>query len=233
VGNWRKTDKWRPGRTGTASGGFAVEEAETGQLGFAKPNQVAQEKISSDLAREVGAPVPEVRLERPEGHAGLVAVSLSHGSVSDDITRLRERDPALYSSRSVQQAIGNASGLLPFHAWVKTPDLKDDHLVVSQDAPGGYAVAGIDFANSMTWGNPQEAVEAPSGPPALIGNVDRQAVSAVVEKIAACTDEVIERVVNQIPDELLAQSEKQRIIEGLKARRSGVRDAMRQRGWLP
>lgn len=230
---WRPTARWRPGRTGTASGGVPVESSETGEVGFCKTSHVAQEKICSDLAREVGVNVPEVRLGRFEGHSGTVAVSMAHGTESVDLAMLQSRAPDLYGSGQVQKAIQGASGLLPFHAWVKTEDLKDDHLLVAEDGAGGFTVAAIDFSFSMRWVNPQDPVEASNGPPALTRDPDRNVIAATVEQIERCTDERIAEIVDRIPDDALSSADRERIIRGLQARRGRVRDAMRAKGWLP
>ena len=67
---WKKTDKWRPARVGTASGGGGVEDSETGALGFAKSQFAHREKLASDLAALVGVAVPKVVLDRVNGGAG-------------------------------------------------------------------------------------------------------------------------------------------------------------------
>src|SRR5437867_10113392 len=84
---WKPTDSWRPCRTGTASGGSAVQCSETKDLGFAKPRDIHQEKIAADLAAKIGVPVPEVRLGQVEGHAQPLAVSVAFGKESSDLKR--------------------------------------------------------------------------------------------------------------------------------------------------
>ena len=229
---WRPTNRWRPGRTGTASGGAGVESVDTGEVGFCKRTNVAQEKICADLAREVGARVPEVRLGRAEGHPATVAVSLAHGSESLDLPMLQSRDLALYGSEKVQNAICAASGLLPFQAWVGNTDVKDDHLVIADEGGGRFVVAGIDFSYTLQWGGDPGPVQAP-GPPALVAKVDKQLVLATVEQIEACSDERIAGIVNRIPEDVLSVPDRTRIIMGLRARRARVREAMRAKGWLP
>lgn len=232
LGHWRATDRWRPGRTGTASSGRAVECLETGELGFCKTVHVVREKICSDLAREVQVKVPEAKLGNLEGHNGIVVVSLAFGRESLDLPMLASRDPALYASPAVQQAIRVASGLLPFYTWAEITDFKDDHLVIAEEG-GGYVVAAIDFASSLQWNDPTQAVTVLGAHPALTVQPDIQVIEETVRRIEELKDDRIAQTVNSIPDDLLPANEKDRVIKGLQFRRSQVRDAMRQRGWMP
>jgi hypothetical protein len=94
------------------------------ETGYCKPKEVARERICSDLARRVGVPVPEMKLGRIEGQADTVGISTAHGSESMDVRHVREK-PELFYSVEFQAALRGASGLLPFHAWVGTSDLKE------------------------------------------------------------------------------------------------------------
>jgi len=146
---WKRTDKWKPGRVGTASAGFGVQDSDSGITGFAKRQFAHREKLASDLASLVGVAVPRVVLDRVNGSAELYAISQAYGIESIDLSLLRDRLANRFNSEEVQNAIRQASGLLPFHAWVATQDLKDDHLVVAMDATGTYTIAAIDFAYSL------------------------------------------------------------------------------------
>jgi hypothetical protein len=230
---WKRTEKWKPCRVGTASAGFGVEN-EVGEVGFCKNTGVAQEWICSQLAREVGVNVPEARLGRLEGQAVTSVISLAHGKESADLAKLRE-SPALSASPRVQDSIRAGSGLLAFHAWVGSSDLKDEHLVISDDGGDGFVVAAIDFADAMRWGDQPEPVQAANGPPSLIAapNPDKLVVQAAVEKIEGCTDERIVAIVGGVTDDVLPPAEKNRLIRGLQSRRGLVRAVMRDKGWLP
>lgn len=233
LGHWEPTDLFKPGRpsTGTARGAFQC--VETKEIGICKPTDVAREKIASDLARAVQVLVPETKLGRASGHAGIVAMSVVTGKTNDDVGLLRDRDPKLYNSDAVRQAIRAASGLLPFYAWLNVGDLKDDHLLITDDGTGNFSVAGIDFQSGLGWGSPTEAVQSPAGPTSLVNNVDTTVVQSTVDRIETCPPETIAAIVKSLPDEVLNATEKSRIADGLTARRSGVRQVMRQRGWVP
>lgn len=201
-------------------------------IGLFKPRDVAQEKICSDLGRAVTVNVPEVHLGKIDGHPGTGAISMAHGRVSIDLQHLQQQHVNLYSSPNMVGAIRAASGLLAFHSWVGTGDLKDTHLVVAEDGTGGYVVAAVDFADALRW-QPTDRVYAPAGPASLVQNPDPAIIQATVERIENCEDATIEAIVNTVPDDVLPGTEKERIISGLKARRMQVREVMRQKGWLP
>ncbi len=230
---WRPTSRWRPGRTGTASQGTPVECAETGETGFCKTSNVGKERIAAELARHVGVSVPDLRLGTREGDTATVGVSLAFGKESMDLVMLRQRDQALYASAPVQQAIRAASGLLALHAWLRTDDLKDEHLVIAEEFNGVFRVAAIDFSYSMAWGAASDPVQAPDGPPALVQTVDPQRVLEAVERIEASDETVIRAVVDEVPDDALPAGQRSLIVEGLVQRRGQVRVAMQTRRWLP
>lgn len=227
---WKRTDKWKPATTGTASGCYGVESVGSDPvIGLFKPKDVPQEKICADLARAVGVKVPEVHLGKIEGTNEIGAVSIAHGKVSQDLQWLQQQAAAVFASPKMQQALAAASGIIAFHAWVGTVDVKDAHLLVAEDDGGAYVVAAVDFADALK----ANVVQAPPDQPAsLVKNVDKQVVRTAVEKIEKCSNAEIESIVNAIPDELASRAEKDRIIEYLKARRGQVRNAMQQKGWI-
>jgi len=71
---------------------------------------------------------------------------------------LQERHPVLCGSERVKDALRDASGLLAFHTWMKTSDLKDEHLVIAENKKGRFTVAAIDFTHSMNWGESDRVV---------------------------------------------------------------------------
>jgi hypothetical protein len=192
---------------------------------------VYNEKATSDLGRAVGAPVAEVRLDRVEGQAEDTAFCVAHGAVSVDVRHLREDFPERFASPEVRNALTRASALLPFHAWVGTEDLKDDHVVVAQNGDTWSAVA-IDFASALRFPADGGVVTAPAGPPSLIENPDKQTIAEAVGRIEGCSDEAIETIIKALPEAVLPATEKDRVLKGLKERRGRVREAMRSKGWL-
>lgn len=228
---WRKTDDWRPCRIGTASGGFGVRCSETNDLGYAKPRDVYQEKLASDLARSVGVPVPEIRLGQVDGSAATHAVSVAFGSESIDLKKVRETSGI---TPQLQAALARASCLLALHAWIGTGDHKEEHVLVSTDGQGALSVAAIDFASAFGWGADFGAVNGPTTEPkGLVDNVDKAAVLAAVERIEQLTDDQIRQIVAAMPESVLLVADRDRVANGLIARRGRIRGAMQARGWLP
>jgi hypothetical protein len=234
---WKATppEKWRPARFG-GSGSIAVEKVGVVPeiYGLAKPRSVVNEKLASDLAALAGVKVPKVELDNVEGQPGLHSISRSHGKESIDVAKLRGL-PDQMTSPQVKTAFARASGLLAFHAWVATQDLKDDHIVLDMDNPDAYEFAAIDFESSLGWpAGDGGDVQAPSGglPKEMFENVDKAVVAATVDRIEAITDEQIRNIVNAIPDVSLSEGEKKRVVDGLIGRRSKMRDAMKRNGWL-
>ena len=154
---------------------------------------------------------------------------MAHGKESLDLQHLQQQKPDLYTSAKMTKALKDASGLLAFHAWVGTGDLKDANLVVAEDDAQNYVVGAVDFADALRAGGD---AQAPAGPPALISNVDKQVVAATVDRIEKCSDSQIESIVNAVPDDVLPRAEKDRVAAYLKTRRGQVRNAMHQRGWI-
>jgi hypothetical protein len=227
---WKQTDKWRPGRTGTASGGFGVQCGDTSDLGYAKPRDVWQEKVAYDIASLIGVPVPEIRLGEVEGKPGTHAVSVAFGSESNDLRKVRETSGI---TDELKNALARASGLLALHAWLGTGDLKDEHVLVSADDRGNYRVAAIDFASAFGWDISGGNISAPTTEPkGLVENVDKAAVEDTVRRIEALSDEEILQKVAAIPESVLPAAERQRVADGLIKRRGSIRAAMNSRGWL-
>jgi hypothetical protein len=230
---WKKTDKWRPARSGTASAGYGVENTATGGIGFAKSTFAHREKLASDLAARVGVTVPKVELDHVEGATQLHAISFAHRKESIDVPLLRDRLADRFNSPEVQDAIRRASGLLPFYAWVATTDVKDEHLVVTGDGVGGYMMAAIDFAFSLAWQQDDGGTVSATNAPQSMTSIDQNAVATVVSSIESVSEKEIEDFVNSLPAELVPPDEKRRLIRGLLARRDKIREAMKAKGWLP
>jgi hypothetical protein len=97
----------------------------------------------------IGVPVPEIRFGQVDGSSAVHAVSVAFGSESVDLKKIREAGGI---TPQIQAALARASGLLAFHAWCATGDLKEEHVLVSTDAGGQQSVAAIDFASAFAWG---------------------------------------------------------------------------------
>jgi len=233
LADWVRSTKWAPAAPGGGSQGFSVECPTTEELGHGKPISVPQEVIASLLADEIGVFVPQARLGRCEGKA--LAVSKLWGDRSIDIRKFRSDFPTEYASEPFQLALRLASGLLPFHAWLQTGDLKEDHIMIRPGGqPGTYEIASIDFASAFSWDGSGGAVTVPDRNLVLAadGHRDPQRMSAIIAKIEGLTEQRIRELVQQVPDDVLAPAEKDRYVAGLLARKGGVRPAFQAAGWL-
>jgi len=227
---WKPTNKWRPARYG-GSGAIAVEkDGHPEQVGLAKKDNAVKEKLASELAGLARVKVPKVEFDTVEGHDGTFSVSHAHGRESIDLTMLKDRHPEEYNSAAVQDAIKAASGMVAFHAWTKTTDQKDDHVVLARGEGGTYDVAGVDFQHSFQWNERDAgAVTRPNVPPCMLGKIDKARVEATVSAIENITDEQIRSAVNQLPT---TEQEKKRLADGLVARRAKIRERMKAEGWI-
>jgi hypothetical protein len=226
---WVRSTKWKPASPGGGSGGFPVECPDTGELGHGKPTRVAQEVLAARIAREIGVTVPETVLGTCEDQ--MIAVSKLFGAKSLDVPTLGRVSPADYGSDSFAAALRAGSALLPFHAWLGTEDLKDEHVLVCPGpSEGTFEVASIDFAiGAFVFPNP---VAVPPGPPCLVNNRDAAAMLRTIDRMEGIADERIRGLVESLPEELLSTSEKRRVSEGLIHRRGEVRQAFTSAGWL-
>jgi hypothetical protein len=193
---------------------------------------VWQEKLAYDLAGRVGVPVPEIRVGQVEGKAVTHAVSVAHGKESLDLQKVRDSGGITAEHKA---ALAQASGLLAFHAWLGTSDLKDEHVLVSVDDHQVYSMAAIDFASAFAWdatgGNPDANPTQPAG---LVENVDKAVVLSAVQRIEGLNDDDIRQLVNNaMPPDVPPAAERDRVANGLIKRRGSIRGAMQSRGWLP
>lgn len=182
------------------------------------------------LAAEVGVPVPEIRLGEVEGKAGTHAISVAFGKESIDLLRVRQLSGIV---PGLKTALSKGSGLLAFHAWSATGDLKEDHVLVAVDSDTDYRVAAIDFASAFAWDLSGGAMATPTTEPkGLVENVDKVVVADTVGRIEQVTDQRIQEIAEGIPESVLPAAERQRVVIGLIKRRAMLRNYMRTKGWI-
>jgi hypothetical protein len=226
---WKRTNLWSPGRTNTISDGVPVQCSTTGVLGFAKPSNQLEEKLAADLAKMVGVLVPEVQIGEVEGLTGLHAVSIAFGKFSLDIDQIRTHHGELYRSPAVRTALARASGLLAFHTWVRTEDLKDDHLLVRENDGGTLDVAGIDFAYSMSWGTHPLMLDVAPGPPALLERLDRAVLAHTVDAIEGLDSAAVEAAFQVLPQDV--RRDREDLVSVLIQRAKLVRKCLKDGGY--
>jgi hypothetical protein len=188
-----------------------------------------REVLASRLAAEVGVTVPETILANCGGTT--IAVSKSFGKQSLDVPMVRNTSQADYDSDAFRRALRDESGVLVFHSWLGTQDLKDEHVIVRPDGEGQYKVASIDFAiGPFAFGSEPDV---PAAPPSLVGNRDPASIERVLNTIEALSEEQIRGVVEELPDDVLSSAEKDRIVKELVNRKSALRPKFKAAGWLP
>lgn len=131
------------------SGGFGIDVKCNGQLGYAKLDRIWKEKLASDLAKLVCAPVPLVEFGTVKGMAH--TISYVHSEPSRALRTDDEAERANSYSSAEAAALKAASGLLPFLAWIGAEDHnKDSDLVIDDLGDGRYRVVAIDFEHAFT-----------------------------------------------------------------------------------
>jgi hypothetical protein len=245
---WRSaalsTDSWKAtGKAGEQGGEAQGYHVTCGTLNaYAKPStpnpnpRAANEKIASDLAYDLGLPLPPVVLHKwsqiPVGTQACVALSLIPFLAVHKwavVKAVPELEKQLKSD--LQRA---ASAMVAFDTWLQNSDRANDgNLLVSRADlnPGeSLRVAYIDYSNSLLHGWLSSDYKSitpvgiyPDGCP-----VDETTVRETVDKIEAISDAEIKTVVERIPDEFFTDSKKEKslAIEGLIYRKSKIRESL-------
>jgi hypothetical protein len=213
---WCRTDvRFREGS------GSVVER--NGRLGYAKICSIKREKLASDLAQLIGAPVPRVEIGSVEG-CGPFAISHIHSLRGWPVAGYR-RD---YSAAE-KVALRAGSGLLPFLAWIGSDDHgRDNNLVFEELSEDRLRVVAVDFEHAFLWRGAEDVV-CPPAPAALVANLDP---SLVCERLAAIEN----LAADQIADCCTAferQPEIGKWIQSaLRRRQTLLRAPLIQKGWL-
>lgn len=230
-------------QAGEASGFFVT----CGSLsGYAKPGKnqppvaqhcrAAHEKIASDLAFELGLPVPPailwIRSAVPSGCEQYCCVS-ALPFVNANPWREARKIPGVMN-RLLPQIGTYASAIAAFDTWVGNTDRANEgNLLVTEDVsevPAILRVAYIDYANSLTFGW-NDAVSAetvravahyPSEAPC-----DESAMAEAIDRIEALPDDRIQAIVARV-DHTFVPSPKRAIIEtALMDRKAKIRSALK------
>lgn len=195
--------------------------------GVAKPRETkpppsqfpraAYEKIASDLAYDLGLPVPPVTLWTASSKLGLpienLAVSLfpfsgpiSAWNVVEDVPVEAERLAGMLTEVS--------SAMVAFDLWVGNCDRKNSGNLIFHERPadGVLDVAYIDFAHSLLagWDRPIPPNAYPTA-----GDLKVQPLKEAIAAIEKLGQGAITEVVTAIPDEFLEESKRRQILTRL------------------
>jgi hypothetical protein len=213
---------------------------QAGELrGYAKPGRreslccrAAHEKIASDLAFDLGLPVPPVLLwRRPKVAITDEEFTAISASAFVPIYAWEQvcHDPEL-GPRFGAALAPIACAMCPFDTWVGNTDRHNGGNVVVTMQPDGIRAAYIDYAYALShdWARVPDArarVDAVRPYPTA-APVDPQCARATIDRIEGLPQAQIELIVNRIPDEFLPDGAKSVIVDGLLERRGLLRDAM-------
>ncbi len=141
---WVPTSRWKPPR----GHGLAVER--DGQLGYAKADYIEKELLASRLAKLVGAPVTRVEIAHV-GLAGRHAISYVNNEHSKSLGSDPHFEPEY--SQEERQAARDASGLVPFLAWIDAEDHASPvNFVLEYDSAANVPrLVAVDFEDAFRW----------------------------------------------------------------------------------
>lgn len=252
--------RWRPRSNqagvlgsvvGGEAGGFYVStERWPNRRAYMKPRKrdpnplqarAAREKISADLAHEVGCNVPPVVLARrddgpaDEERACCVSLVLSPMQFSwEQVKPIVKQGPA--GTELLRTTLGAAAARgFAFDTWVGQPDHNDHpHNIVFGYAPeadgtianGDYIF--LDYAMALGWGGHWEGerwreLGAAPFPEAMQAAIDTSVLGGILDRIESIGDDTIEGVVTRIPDDYLVPQQREVILRGLLGRKRMLR----------
>jgi hypothetical protein len=209
--SWKPSRQWKPSH----GSGFAVER--NGSLGYAKTTLPKVEKLAADLASLVGAPVPSVEIEDID-HIGECAISYVKNAHSRPLIDMQGK-----TDTERQQALREASGLLPFLAWIDATDhYSEANYVLERDDYGPARLVAIDFEHAFSWVQGQDKIFVRS-PGEFIKAMDSRRVCEMVSRIETLTAQQINDCCNRIGLPALAPV--------LILRQGLLRAALKAQGW--
>jgi hypothetical protein len=223
-------DKWESlGKFGASeSQPFRVKRGAL--VGLAKPGhphgdghaRAAHEKLVSDLAYELGLPVPPVVLWDPGDTFPERRVCISAWAFPQCLTWDEAARAGLITDTMKASASGVASAMVAFDTWISAQDRKADHVLVDASSKDQLGLAFIDysFALSYTWkGENDGAGRAPAFLPVPL---DDDAIRHTVARIAKFPDARVRELVTRIPDHYLLPAQRAVILLNLLSRAPSV-----------
>ncbi|WP_238208693.1 hypothetical protein [Methylobacterium marchantiae] len=233
---WRATlvsaDAWQQiGQAGAAGGeaeGFFVQ---CGSVeGYAKDSggafRAAHEKIASDLAFDLGLPVPPLVLW--EDGAARRAVSRLPFTAAFKWDHARQAPSAV--TRMMPALTQAASAMVAFDSWVENIDrINGGNMIVSLALPQGFGCAYIDYAFSLShgWGcapaNPTSIRRGPYPEEVIVDGAILAETVFAIEKLPSTT---IEEIVRRIPDAFMEEQRRENIVASLVTRRDQLRSSL-------
>ena len=225
--NWTNFDKWQPtGDSWNSEGRPFKVSRHDGLLGVAKPGEprpdhrAAYEKLASDLAFDLGLPIPPVTLWQRDDETALthqLSVSAWAFSGGRDLQSISHpRPPELQAALAIA-----ASTIVPFDTWIGVSDRHEGNVQV-ENQNGIWSVAFIDY--SFSFQHPSSIFGHPAQMPREYFSCPVQPTLAAqtMQTILALPRTRIEHLVKRIPTEFLPESEKASTIAALLLRRTSL-----------
>ena len=240
--------EWRPDEERTRrvqkgeAGGFVVGADGFPYFGWSKPTKIcpddepraANEKLSYDLAYDLGLAVPPVTLfnrDCSSGEEGKCCVSLF---MFDQMFELGQLVALQGVDRSkAAQAIREGSGIVSFDAWIGNRDRSQRNVLIGYDsATGRWWPAFIDHAFALNSGNQWNGakwkdVRLSNMPSEMRAVIDKGLALATAGRIAGITDKEIGALIDRIPSEYMTSEQRSVVLEGLSGRRGLVSDVLK------
>lgn len=214
------------GRAPAGHSDVAMVRSPTGEKGFAKPALEkpgmpagAHEKISADLAFQVGVPVPGVVLwDRAEDGAQFcVSMNAFRQSFRWRQVANRVSDEFHFRCRDVF-ALGAV-----FHTWIGDTDHNGhpDNVLVDGASIENPRLAFIDHAHSLSrsWAVRKEPVKRLSAYYCPLDDLPRNALIDAVDRVLQVNEEQVARIVDRIPEGYLEARRRELVISNLVGRR--------------
>lgn len=207
--------------------GFLVEARGFPRTAFLKPGiaqqgparfHAAREKIASDLAFDLGLPVPPAILwRRPRGGEMRVVLSLVKypRQLAWAFVEQGEMRPPGIDTALATRAFRSASGMLAFDAWVDQHEHARHHpgnIVWGFDPsdPPASGIVFLDYANALgsggQWWTPENRIEEPGFPSLLLPHLDPTVLDEVVRRIEGFSLTALTEIVDRVPDDFLPRA---------------------------
>ncbi len=237
--------------SGTATGAAEVHLLTSNLSGWIKPArqvpaaslprvlaELANEKIASDLAFELGLPVAPVVLVNSDPGMGLSPILAVSLSTLPQGRRFTERSNLAHWN--LAEVIRIASAMSAFNTFVADGDHGGNDgnqtIDVLPGTPATTAMSFFDYAISLTHGWDTNALQPPAQPMTPVGSfdksvisdtqLDRQEVRRFVNRIETLPDDKIRNIIFRLPDAMISPNLKNSLFVFLVQRRSLLRSIM-------
>lgn len=249
--NWTKSENQVGAKDGEA-GGYYVQAQGFPRRGYMKPTKphegaarsarAAREKIASDLAHDLGLPLPPAvlatRSDTPPGCEATVVVTLVMYPAQHYWEQVKAQAlPEGPGGLALASVYSQCSPMLPFNTWVRQMDHGDhpNNIIWGYD-PQNLAdsqLIFLDYSYSLghdnSWnGDGWKQITWSPFPQALQTHMDDDKLIEAAARIAGYDPKRVDEIVRRIPDNYLDGAQKDNIVTSLIGRMPLVMRAMEQ-----